>query len=58
MQFFRVLLLLLFLGVIGSFLCFIVTGQARFKRYGLTTLKWTLSAGLVFFGILIVQRIF
>jgi hypothetical protein len=41
----------------GSFACFAVTGQARFKHFGLVVLKWTLVGAFVFFGVLIVERI-
>ena len=33
------------------------TGQARFKRYGLMILKWTLIAGFGFFAVLILERV-
>jgi hypothetical protein len=48
--------LLLFSAV----LCFalsIATGQARWRRLGLVIMKWTLAAGLAFFGALIVERL-
>ena len=53
----RWLLLLLLVGSAVSFLFYALTGQERFKRYGLLTLKWTLIAGFVFFVVLIVERI-
>ena len=33
------------------------TGQARYKRWGLITLKWTLIAAFGFFAVLILERI-
>lgn len=57
MLFLRWLLLLLLLGAAVSFLLFAVTGQARYKRYGLITLKWTLIAGFGFFVVLIIERL-
>ena len=48
--------LLLFSAV----LCFafsIATGQARWRRLGLVIMKWTLIAGLVFFAVLILERL-
>lgn len=57
MLFLRWLLLLLLLGAAVSFLFYGVTGQARYKRYGLITLKWTLIAGFGFFVVLIVERL-
>ena len=57
MLFLRWLLLLLLIGSAVSFLFYALTGQERFKRYGLLTLKWTLLAGFIFFVVLIVERI-
>lgn len=57
MLFLRWVLLALLLGSAVSFLFYALTGQERFKRYGLVTLKWTLIAGFVFFAVLIVERI-
>ncbi len=48
--------LLLFAAV----LCFafsIATGQPRWRRLGLVIMKWTLVAGLAFFGVLILERL-
>jgi hypothetical protein len=50
-----IFLLLLIAGV--SFAFYAGTGQARYKRYGLLTLKWTLLAAFGFFGVLILERI-
>ncbi|MEP6825949.1 MAG: hypothetical protein ABI919_14160 [Ramlibacter sp.] len=50
-----ILLLLLTAGV--SFAFYAGTGQPRFKRFGLITLKWTVLAGLGFFGVLILERL-
>lgn len=50
-----VLFLLLVAGV--SFMFYAGTGQARFRRFGLIVLKWTLLAGLGFFAVLILERI-
>ena len=57
MLLFRWLILLLLLGAIESFVFYTATGQERFKRYGLLTLKWVLIAGFGFFGVLILERI-
>lgn len=57
MAFFRVFFFLLLLGVIACFGLFIYTGDPRFKRYGLLTLKWIFIAGFVFFGGLILQNL-
>ncbi len=53
----RSIVLLLLLGAALSFALFAVTGQERFKRFGLTILKWTLIAAFGFFAVLIVQRV-
>ena len=57
MLFFRWLILLFLLGAVVSFIFYAGTGQARFRRYGLIILKWTLIAGLGFFAVLILERI-
>jgi hypothetical protein len=57
MAFLRWLILLLLLSAAVSFACFAVTGQVRFKRYGLTVLKWTMAGAFAFFGVLILERI-
>ena len=57
MLFLRWLLILLLLGAAVSFLVYALTGQERYKRYGMVTLKWTLMAGFGFFAVLIVERI-
>ncbi len=54
---FRWLILLFLLAAIGCFVVFAVTGQQRFKRYGLIILKWTLLAAFGFFAVLIVERV-
>jgi hypothetical protein len=53
----RGLLLLFLLGAVVSFLLYALTGQPRYKRYGMVTLKWTLIAGFGFFVVLIVERL-
>ncbi|MFZ4481826.1 MAG: hypothetical protein ACOYNZ_18245 [Rhodoferax sp.] len=57
MLLFRWLILLLLLGAAVSFAFYAGTGDARFKRYGLLTLKWVLFAGLGFFAVLILERL-
>ena len=57
MLLFRWLILLMLLGAMVSFMFYAGTGQARYKRYGLITLKWTLIAGLGFFVVLILERV-
>jgi hypothetical protein len=57
MPFLRVLVLLLLVVAAGSFACFAITGQTRFKHFGLVVLKWTLVGAFCFFGVLILERI-
>lgn len=57
MALFRWLILLLLLGAAVLFASFAVTGQVRFKRWGLLILKWTLVGAFGFFGVLILERI-
>ena len=57
MLIFRWLVLLMLLGAVVSFMFYAGTAQVRFKRYGLTLLKWALIAGFGFFAVLILERI-
>ena len=57
MVFLRWLVLLLLLVAAICFACFAVTGQPRFKLYGLRILKWTMVGAFGFFGVLILERI-
>lgn len=57
MLLFRWLILLLLIGAAVSFAFFVGTGQPRYKRWGLLTLKWTLIAAGGFFTVLILERI-
>ena len=57
MLLFRWLILLLLIGAAVSFAFFVATGQPRYKRWGLRTLKWTLIAAGGFFAVLILERI-
>ncbi len=57
MLLFRWLLLVLLLAAGVSFAFYAGTGQARYRRYGLVILKWTVLAALGFFGVLILERL-
>ncbi len=48
--------LLLFAAVV-CFALSIATRQARWRRMGIVIMKWTLIAGLAFFGVLILERL-
>jgi hypothetical protein len=54
---FRLAILLLLLAAGVSFAFYAGTGEARFKRFGLVVLKWTLLAGFGFFLVLILERL-
>ena len=54
---FRWLVLLLLVSAGVLFALFAITGQQRFKHYGLRILKWTLLAAFIFFAVLIAERI-
>lgn len=56
MLLFRWLILLLLIGAAVSFAFYVGTGQPRYKRWGLLTLKWTLIAAGGFFAVLILER--
>ena len=57
MLLFRWAILLFLLAAIVSFMFYVGTGQVRFRRFGLTLLKWTLIAAFGFFAVLILERI-
>ena len=42
----------------GLLVAFLLTGQGRFKQYGLGILKWTMGAAFFFFAVLAVERFF
>ncbi|EGI78469.1 hypothetical protein ACLBKS_01500 [Hylemonella sp. W303a] len=57
MLLFRWAMLLLLMGAAVCFAFYAGTGQSRYRRWGLLTLKWTIIAALLFFAVLIVSRI-
>ncbi|KQT08921.1 hypothetical protein [Ramlibacter sp. Leaf400] len=57
MAFVRVAVLLLLLAAAVQFALYAYTGQPRYKRMGLATLKWTIIAALGFFAVLIADRL-
>ena len=57
MLLFRWIILLCLLAAGVSFAFYAGTGQARFKRFGLVVLKWTLLAAFGFFLVLILERL-
>ena len=57
MLLFRWIFFFLLLAAAVCFAFYIGTGQLRFRRWGLVTLKWTVVAALGFFGVLVLERI-
>ena len=57
MLLFRWTIMLLLLAAAVSFAFYAGTGQARFKRFGLVILKWTMIAAFAFFAVLVLERI-
>lgn len=57
MLLFRWPILLLLIGAAVMFAFYVGTGQARYRRWGLLTLKWTLIAAFAFFAVLVLERI-
>lgn len=57
MLLFRWLILMLLLAAVVCFGYYAGTGQAKYRRWGLLTLKWTLIAAGGFFAVLILERI-
>jgi hypothetical protein len=56
MLLFRWILILLMLAAGACFALFAITGQNRFKRYGLLILKGTLISAFGFFAVLTLER--
>jgi hypothetical protein len=57
MYLFRWIILLALMVSAGLFLAFALTGQSKFKKFGLTALKSTLGVAFLFFAVLIFERI-
>jgi hypothetical protein len=57
MLLFRWTMLMLLLASAVAFMFWVGTGQERYKRWGLKTLKWTLIAAFGFFAVLILERV-
>ena len=53
---FRFMIFVALLASAVSFVLYAVTSQVRFRRQGLTILKWTLIAAFGFFAVLILER--
>lgn len=57
MLIFRWLAMLLLLAAAVCFALYAGTGQARYKRFGLVIFKWTVIAAVVFFAVILVDRV-
>jgi hypothetical protein len=58
MAVFRFLLLLALVVSALAFVFYAVTGQARYRKFGLRMLVSTIGAGLFFFAVLIAENLF
>lgn len=57
MLIFRFLVLLGLLAAAVSFAMHIGTGDPRYKKYGWVLLKWSMLSALLFFTVLILERV-
>jgi hypothetical protein len=57
MAVFRGAMLLLLVAAAVLFAFYAGTGEARYKRYGLVIMKWTLIAAFAFFAVLILEQL-
>jgi hypothetical protein len=53
----RLVILLLLLACVACFGAYAVTGKPQYRTAGIRILKWTVAAGLIFFGVLIFERL-
>ena len=53
----RWIFMLLAVAAVVCFAFYIATGEMRYRRIGLLILKWTVTAGLAFFAVLILERL-
>ena len=53
----RGMVLLLLVAGLACFAAYVVTGQLRYRAIGIRLVKWTVIAGMVFFGALILERV-
>lgn len=57
MYLFRWIILLSLIICACLFFAFAVTGQTKFKKYGLTAIKATLGVAFAFFAVVIFERL-
>jgi len=53
----RGIVLLLLVAGLACFAAYLVTGRSRYRVIGIRLVKWTVIAGMVFFGALILERL-
>ena len=53
----RLVVLLMLLACVACFAAYAVTGRQQYRTLGIRILKWTVAAGLIFFGVLIFERL-
>jgi hypothetical protein len=53
----RVLLLLMLVASVVLFAAYAITGQVRYRRFGLRVLLTAIGAGFLFFAVLIAERV-
>jgi hypothetical protein len=57
MPVFRALVFLLLVAGLLCFAMYVGTGQLRWRQLGIRIVKWTVVAGLGFFGVLLLERL-
>ncbi|MEN9670899.1 MAG: hypothetical protein RL535_712 [Pseudomonadota bacterium] len=57
MYLFRWIILVSLILCACLFFAFAITGQPKFKKYGLTAIKTTLAVAFVFFAVVIFERL-
>lgn len=57
MMVFRVLVFFLMVAGLVSFGVYLATGQPAWRQRGLAIVRWTVIAGLAFFGVLLLERL-
>ena len=57
MAVFRVLILLMLVAGIGCFVAYALSGEARWRAYGIRLVAVTVGLGLAFFAVMIAMRL-
>jgi hypothetical protein len=56
MLFLRTVVLVMLAAGLACFVIYATTGNVRFRVLGVRIVSWTIVAGLVFFGVLFLER--